>query len=253
MILRRIATAFKRQDWAMVLIEFVLVIAGVLVALQANNSNEARKDRALERIYLARLHSDLEQSITLNQLYLTSMLESRDEASFVIDALETCSLAPDMRDRFATSLFRLGKYSPPSLIDTTLFEMQSAGTLGLISDPALVQALIDLQRSFERISNIIFSSTTLWTADQIALLNRRAQYNFVDLRGGFGPVRWEELSFDFEEACTDEALIAAIKTIRTSTIEMARRNEREIARIGETRTTLETVMDNKIPGWRETP
>ena len=41
MILRRVASALKRQDWVVVLIEFVLVIAGVLIALQINNWNEA--------------------------------------------------------------------------------------------------------------------------------------------------------------------------------------------------------------------
>ena len=41
MILRRVTFALKSQDWVVILIEFVLVIAGVLIALQINNWNEA--------------------------------------------------------------------------------------------------------------------------------------------------------------------------------------------------------------------
>ena len=59
MILRRISSALKRQDWATVFIEFVLVIAGVLIALQVNNWNETRGDRELERDILERLHTEI--------------------------------------------------------------------------------------------------------------------------------------------------------------------------------------------------
>lgn len=42
MILRRLADSFRRQDWFAVMIEFVLVVAGILPALQISNWNEAR-------------------------------------------------------------------------------------------------------------------------------------------------------------------------------------------------------------------
>ena len=59
MILRRIASALKRQDWATVLIEFILVILGVLIALQVNNWNESRLERREETRYLTALAGEL--------------------------------------------------------------------------------------------------------------------------------------------------------------------------------------------------
>ncbi|WP_394692115.1 hypothetical protein [Hyphobacterium sp.] len=59
MILRRIADALRRQDWVTVLIEFVLVIAGVLIALQVNNGNEARAAQARLDRYVDELRQDL--------------------------------------------------------------------------------------------------------------------------------------------------------------------------------------------------
>ena len=40
--------------------EIVLVVLGILIALQINNWNENRKDRILEKEYLTRIKSDLE-------------------------------------------------------------------------------------------------------------------------------------------------------------------------------------------------
>lgn len=59
MILRRISTALKRQDWTTVLIEFGLVIFGVLIALQVNKWNVARQERMDERAVLVRLHAEV--------------------------------------------------------------------------------------------------------------------------------------------------------------------------------------------------
>ena len=46
-ILRRIASALKRQDWYSVAIEFALVVAGVLVALQINTWAHMREEYRL--------------------------------------------------------------------------------------------------------------------------------------------------------------------------------------------------------------
>ena len=59
MILRRLASAIRRQDWLAVLIEFVIVVTGIVVAIQLDNWNEARKDRILEEQLFAALRADL--------------------------------------------------------------------------------------------------------------------------------------------------------------------------------------------------
>ena len=42
MILRRIAEAFRRQDWFTVFVETMIVVVGVFVGLQVDNWNAAR-------------------------------------------------------------------------------------------------------------------------------------------------------------------------------------------------------------------
>jgi hypothetical protein len=45
----------------------VLVVIGILIALQINNWNENRKDRALEKTYIYRILDELEEEETYVQ------------------------------------------------------------------------------------------------------------------------------------------------------------------------------------------
>ena len=40
MILRRFATAIRKQDWFTVFVEFLLIVVGLVVALQIDNWNQ---------------------------------------------------------------------------------------------------------------------------------------------------------------------------------------------------------------------
>lgn len=60
MILGRIASALKAQQWTTVFIEFMLVVIGVLVALQLNNWNEVRSANLQERAFMNRLALDVD-------------------------------------------------------------------------------------------------------------------------------------------------------------------------------------------------
>ena len=62
MILRRISTAIRRQDWFTVLIEIGIVVIGLLSGLKINNWNEARADRAKEAAFLERLAVDVDRA-----------------------------------------------------------------------------------------------------------------------------------------------------------------------------------------------
>ena len=67
MILRRLADGIRNQDWFTVLVEVLIVVVGIFLGLQVDDWNEARKDRAEESTYLARLVDDLDASILLTQ------------------------------------------------------------------------------------------------------------------------------------------------------------------------------------------
>ena len=60
MLLRRITQHVHEQNWFAVALDFFIVVAGILIAFQITNWNEARSDRVREQQIIERLHSDFE-------------------------------------------------------------------------------------------------------------------------------------------------------------------------------------------------
>src|SRR6478752_10417116 len=63
MALRRLAGRLREHDWFAAGIELLIVIAGILVALQVSNWNGDRQDRARARQYAQRLHGELQTDL----------------------------------------------------------------------------------------------------------------------------------------------------------------------------------------------
>lgn len=63
MILRKLTANLKAQNWTAVAIDFVIVVVGVFVGVQASNWNQARVDRAETRRLLTRIEPEIDQII----------------------------------------------------------------------------------------------------------------------------------------------------------------------------------------------
>lgn len=60
MILQKLASAIRRQDWFQVLIEVLIVIVGLYLGLQVTQWSDDRADRQRESDYLDQLHTEVE-------------------------------------------------------------------------------------------------------------------------------------------------------------------------------------------------
>ena len=67
MILQRLATSIRKQDWFTVLIETLIVVLGVFLGLQLGNWNAANAAKARETELLVELREEIETSIRLTQ------------------------------------------------------------------------------------------------------------------------------------------------------------------------------------------
>ena len=79
--LRRITAHVRDQNWFALAAEFVIVVAGVFLGLQAANWNEARKDRKDEEVILARLQAE-------TSALLSVVREERAEVQSLVDTLQ---------------------------------------------------------------------------------------------------------------------------------------------------------------------
>lgn len=68
MLLRRVIEHVREQNWTAVCIDFVIVVIGVFVGIQVSNWNEARADKARERLLLGELRAEIAEAVRLAEL-----------------------------------------------------------------------------------------------------------------------------------------------------------------------------------------
>ncbi|HSG89296.1 MAG TPA: hypothetical protein VLA56_08790 [Pseudomonadales bacterium] len=141
MILARLAAGIRRQDWAAVVIEFVIVVAGILFALQADDWNRQRLARAEERAVLERLHDEMRDALAYYDLMSGRIRGWNADIERLIAALEAGDLDALTDDEIEVALRRsswLPPLTPPRAI---LDKLVSAGQSDLLRDRAVALAV----------------------------------------------------------------------------------------------------------------
>lgn len=171
MILRRVITHFRKQEWTAIAIDFVIVVVGVFIGIQVSNWNETRVDRTREVIFLTSLAKDLRSDIAdideINRLSTQRM----SALGFLVRGA-TGSELPDgfasARGRIEIEETPLYAEDDPKTIGIAMFilttldgnrltydTMINTGGIGIIRDAALVREIqtyyanVDKVRHFE--------------------------------------------------------------------------------------------------------
>lgn len=143
MILRRIATAFRRQDWVTVLVEILIVVLGVFLGIQLGNWNEARAGRDLGKDYTIRLIADLEQDLESAR----GLISYYDAVTESINATDRLLTSPDPDSTaLVVAAYRASEYSGNPSRRATWNQILSSGHLSLLPDAALESGLSDYYR-----------------------------------------------------------------------------------------------------------
>jgi hypothetical protein len=135
MILRRIREHVVHHNWFAVAIDFVIVVLGVFVGIQASNWNQARLDRQQAREYRAMLQSDLDtnlENLALRKRYYTWI---RNEALATLADLQRPSSSLD--EQFLFHAYQATQIQPWALKRNTYDEILSAGAMASLGDPLL--------------------------------------------------------------------------------------------------------------------
>ena len=150
MILSRVIEHVKTQHWTAIAIDFLIVVAGILLAFQITEWNEARRERALERDYLERIASELDQSITALESGITLAEERAELGQFLIASIDNPDMVRTQPGRFVYAVLTGAyTYSPP-VSAYTFEEMKSSGDLGIFRDKAL---LLDLMEFYTQVQS----------------------------------------------------------------------------------------------------
>ena len=142
MILRRIADAIRIQNWFTVTIEFTLVVAGVLVALQLDNWNNERQTRLEEQRLAEQLLVELDTAIHLKNEWF---LQTEAKRTALGDAIMVIQ-SPDP-DLSLTDEQCLAAWSSHLIFFgvshiATLEEILAGGSIRALNNKALREALL---------------------------------------------------------------------------------------------------------------
>ncbi|TYA57509.1 DUF6090 family protein [Formosa maritima] len=148
--------------------EIILVMIGILLALQVNNWNQERNENKLGRSYLERIHRDL----ILDTLNFRKKIESNNAIRVEIkDALEDLNNQVDSFEEVTHICAVFGRALDQVFIpkDNTYKGMVSSGNLTLIKNTALIEAITNLYSDYDTKSKLFYANKEWMDAISIHL------------------------------------------------------------------------------------
>jgi len=157
MILARLSRAIRTQNWFAVALEFVIVIAGVVIGFQVTAWNARQQDRADEARFLNRLHTDIELAESLSLRVRERRLERIGDIVGAIDILFGRTEAVELSSAQCTSLASSHYYDINTADLAAFTELAGAGRLGIIRDAELRRNLVQYQQVRTSLRELITS------------------------------------------------------------------------------------------------
>ncbi|MCJ7468019.1 MAG: DUF6090 family protein [Maribacter sp.] len=117
--------------------EIVLVVIGILIALQINNWNENSKNKSLETSYLIRISKDLDNDLLEYKGTSELALERNNRVLFLEQAIKDPQLVEKSPDYFIKSIGYAGYTYRPAISNHSFEELKSSGRLELINNEDL--------------------------------------------------------------------------------------------------------------------
>ncbi|PWI30396.1 hypothetical protein DI383_08085 [Flavobacteriaceae bacterium LYZ1037] len=129
--------------------EIILVVIGILIALQINNTNEANKARVKELHYLKNIKTDL----LLNIDNINSFIETREtkikSANIVLEYYEGKPLS-NLND-FNKNILNVYIWHKFYQINNTFLELTNSGNLATISNDAIKNGLLNIDALYKEL------------------------------------------------------------------------------------------------------
>lgn len=223
MLLRRITTHVKEQNWMAVGLDLVIVVFGVFIGIQAANWNDTRTEAVREQQVLLELLDDLHQDSLMlasaseaaqlsvnaaNIVLERSDLEPVTQISFAVQNPQTNSeiAVPPPNALNANQASAIWTHITtryyPAQNDAALNALVAAGNFSIVKDRQIVR---DLQRYKTFWANIMMSHDTTYRPFRNRIV-------FVGQKHGLSPFKATDLDALVEIVKLDPEMQGAIRT-----------------------------------------
>lgn len=146
MIIQRLASAIRNQNWSQIITEILIVVIGIFLGLQVTEWNDRRKDKDDANIFLTRLHEDLVLAEAASERVLARRFSTFNDLTSAMKVLVSGGEQESLEDEECTAIasstiLNIVIGDLPSLI-----ELQSTGRIGIIENNDLRRSAISLQQ-----------------------------------------------------------------------------------------------------------
>lgn len=140
--------------------EIVLVVIGILIALQINNWNEDRKSVIQEALYLKRLLAENNEDITTFNAEINRIKKGIETIKTFSEALKKSDSNDSLLVQTANAYFQTGSIYPMFYSSTSTFDdLSSTGNLKVIRNINLRDSLVKLYAKHEEVKERMRVST----------------------------------------------------------------------------------------------
>lgn len=170
--------------------EIILVVIGILIALQINNWNENQKDLKKEQQIIASLH----QEFTQNKIINTSMLKAVQQGTDACLGLMDVSLVGETHENAKSTdslLYWALEYRPFIPNNNTYTEILNTGEIELLKNEKVKNALFEYYRELEN-NKATYIMLQKWIEDGI--LPYLAENIAIRNIDSYGSLNWKEKS-----------------------------------------------------------
>lgn len=219
MLLRRVISHVRKQEWTAIGIDFLIVVLGVFIGMQVNTWNDERQARAGERRYLERLREDVAVSIEQNEWRESFMGRQDSHAALALDRLKCCDVPEEDRETFVNAFYHVGKSLPPVLLRSVINELNATGNFQTLQNEQLRDAITKSIETIET-SDLIFNIVLMRSSPHVVYVESQMEYLLSGPRSGSDDIAWGEIAFDLEALCTDKRFRGALSASQAYTNDM---------------------------------
>jgi hypothetical protein len=137
MIVKRVTEALRRQDWVAVAIEFVLVVAGVLLAFQISEWATEREGRVERAAATERLLAEAEQTVAYFRAGVESQQALIGDLDYALGNVQRGTWRSADKARMTRGLQRVINAASPAPPSSVYDDLVASGEFGRIGDTRL--------------------------------------------------------------------------------------------------------------------
>ncbi|MBP6596570.1 MAG: hypothetical protein KA196_03560 [Arenimonas sp.] len=137
MSLRKFVQGLRERDWLSVVLEVLIVVVGVIIALQVSNWNDDRKDAVRGNDYLLRMQNELRGDVRRLDDISGFWAAVNGQGLAALAHAEHGTLLDGSAWKTLLAYYQASQIWPYRKDNTTFQEIRASGEFGLIRDPAL--------------------------------------------------------------------------------------------------------------------